>query len=319
MSKYDDQDGTASSHTPEQRTRAGGMDPTEQLRPDPDVLENGLPYISKSRVKKFLTCAAKFYWTYICGRRAPQNYHMVKGIKLHRTFEDFHLNLIDYVEREGDRPDRFTDLLPHYSEYTQWIEQLGSFMRFEERRWRESSGLNTWLPVEVEAEAWLGEPPQSWIDDNGTTEYVSGSPPIGDAPWMGRADLIAHTDSVPNVDGDGVTIIDYKTGSVPDKRYREEGIFTEGSYYGILFEPFFDIDAVAGYYPSEDTFISSPYPDPGRRDTINQAVLEMQNIPDAVNNNGPPDEFPHEEQPLCNYDGGGCLFYNICPSTWEAN
>jgi len=340
MSRYDNNEADPSADRPEP-TRLEGIDPERVLQPDEEVLENGLPYISKSRVKKYLKCPAKFYWTYICGERAPTNYYMERGSRLHETFEVFHLNLMDYVEENGERPERFADLLPHWRNYTQWIEQIGSFIRFEERRWNEVAdhiidvhgplrsdhdarvarqmGQDLWLPVEVEAEAWLGQPPESWVEDRGNPDYVSGEPPVGSAPWMGRADLIVDSRSLIGVDGDGVTIIDYKTGSIPDEKYRDTGIFLEGEYYGWLFERFFDVDAVAGYYPGADELIVSPYPDVERRETICEAVTGMQEMPEQVEGNGPPENFDSEPQPLCNYDGGNCHMFNICDSNWGLN
>lgn len=344
MSRYNSHDATKDSEATTRAKSSGGevlpgIEPGTALEITPEVAENGLPYISKSRIKTYVQCPAKFYWKYWCGEREPGTYYTEKGSRLHETFEDFHLNLFDYVDLNGERPDRFTQLLPHWRNYAQWLDQVGAFFLFEERRWREAynhvlnkrgpvagvyeEALEIWLPVEVEAEAWLGEPPASWVEANGEPDYVSGEPPVGDAPWMGRADLIVDSRSVPGVDGDGVTIIDYKTGSAPTVRYKDhgmleqilnEGIYLEGEYYGWLFENFYDVDAVAGYFPGDDELVVSPYPNKDRRRLIKRAVIGMQRDPE-VEGNGPPENFRHEEQPLCNYSTGNCWFYNICPST----
>jgi len=331
-----------------------GIDPGEILQPSPERLEAGIPYVSKSRIKTFVQCPAKFYWKYWCEHSTPGSIHTEKGWRLHDTFEQFHVNLMAYIEEHGERPDRFHELLPTWKHWSQWLEQFGAFIMFEERRWDTASdhvldkygeiftesdadaakqqALELWEPVEVEAEAWLGEPPAEWFDNDhvdADPDYVAGEPPVGDAPWMGRADLIVHTESVPGVEGSGVVIVDYKTGSCPTIRYDghpmleqivNEGIFLEGEYYGWLFElnPEFDheIDAVAGYYPQEDEFVVSPYPNQDRKFDIKKAVLGMQKQPELVKGNGPPENFDYEEQPLCNYSGGNCHFYNICGSTY---
>lgn len=317
-----------------------GISPDETLEVQPELREDGLPYISKSRLTTYIKCPAKFYWKYWCGHRTPDTIHTEKGSRLHEAFEDFHRNLAAYVEAHGERPARFTDLLPHYRQWAQWIEQVGAFFAFEERRWQATSEalygkpyftgwdewvLDHWLPIEVEAEAWLGDPPQSWVDEHGEPDYVSGEPPVGDAPWMGFADAILDSRSVPGVEGDGVTILDYKTGSCPTIRYAghdlldtilNEGIFLEGEYYGWLFEAFYDVDAVAGYYPGDDELVVSPYPNQERRRDIKRCVIGMQREPEETEGNALPTEYPYEEQPLCNYSSGNCHFYNICPSTW---
>ncbi|UBF22310.1 putative Cas4 nuclease [Halorubrum virus HRTV-11] len=350
MSRYNSHDATKDGEAttrakPSKAEALPGIEPGTTLEIMPEVAEGGMPYISKSRIKTFVQCPAKFYWKYWCGERGPGSYYTEKGSRLHETFEKFHLNLFDYLEVNDSRPDRFTDLLPHWRNYSQWLDQVGAFFLFEERRWQQSvheaaktdammpysAGRSLddyihdlWVPVEVEAEAWLGEPPESWVEANGEPDYVSGEPPVGDAPWMGRADLIVKTQSLPGVEGNGVTIIDYKTGSAPTVRYKDhgmleqilnEGIYLEGEYYGWLFENFYDVDAVAGYYPGDDELVVSPYPNKDRRRLIKRAVIGMQREPD-VEGNGPPENYPHEEQPLCNYSSGNCHFFNICPSTY---
>ena len=298
-----------------------GIDPDTDLEPSAATVSGGLPYVSKSRIKTWQQCPRKFYWKYWCDERPPGTYYTERGTQVHETFENFHLNLIEYIAEYDRRPDRFTPLLEDWQNYGQWTEMVGNFFRFEERRWKaalqslvddrfehdlDDSVLNRWEPVEVEAEAWLGKPPEDWQD---SADYVSGEPPVGDLPWMGRADLVADTRSVPGVSGNGVTIIDYKTGSVPDEQYRDKGIYLEGEYYGRLFETFYDVDAVAGYYPSADELITSPYPNRARYTDIERAVLGMQQAPDIEN-------YPVEQTPLCHYNNsqneGQCWFHPIC-------
>lgn len=293
--------------------------------------ENGAPYISKSRLKTFKTCPRSYYFKYICGNREPTNYYMKRGSQVHRAYENFHLNLSEYIKQNGQRPHRFASLMSDWEDFSQWLEpHIGNFWRFEERRWEtahdkveqavetipgdpgvdvEYTTLQSWEPVAVEAEAWLGEPPESWVEDRGEPDYVSGEPPVGDAPWMGFADVILNTASVPGVTGSGVVILDYKTGKVPDKQYREDGIFLEGEYYGMLFEEFFDVDGVAGYYPKADELIVSPYPSTDRQRDIKSAVLGMQKLASK-------DNYEINENPLCHYGHGKCFFYDECESTW---
>jgi len=256
---------------------------------------------------------------------------MKRGSQVHRAYENFHLNLSEYIKQNGQRPHRFASLMSDWEDFSQWLEpHIGNFWRFEERRWEtahdkveqavetipgdpgvdvEYTTLQSWEPVAVEAEAWLGEPPELWVEDRGEPDYVSGEPPVGDAPWMGFADVILNTASVPGVTGSGVVILDYKTGKVPDKQYREDGIFLEGEYYGMLFEEFFDVDGVAGYYPKADELIVSPYPSTDRQRDIKSAVLGMQKLASK-------DNYEINENPLCHYGHGKCFFYDECESTW---
>lgn len=278
-------------------------------------LENGLKHVSKSRISTYLKCPRKFFLKYWMDNRPPGSYHTTKGSRIHRAYENFHENLIEYVEEHGERPDRFAPLMENWRDYHQWLDpHIANFWLFEEKRWdlamdaarmdkldgdeRKTAtiALEYWLPVGVEVEGRLEKPP------------------AGDIPWMGYADAVLHAASVPGVDEDeGVVILDYKTGKVQDEKYREEGIYLEGEFYGWLFEedPEFEhkVVAVAGYYPQEDELVVSPYPDFDRRNVILDAVEGMQEPPELEN-------YEFKEQPLCHYKHGRCFFYNHCPSTW---
>lgn len=271
-------------------------------------LENGLQHVSKSRVKTYLQCPRKFFAKYWCDNRAPTSYHLTKGSRIHRAYEHFHENIIEYVDERGERPDRFAPLMENWRDYHQWLDpHIKNFWLFEETRWdlavdateTPEDALDLWMPVGVEVEGRLDEPP------------------VGDIPWMGYADAVLHAATVPDVDEDeGVVILDYKTGKTEDKKYRDEGIYLEGEFYGWLFEedPTFDhkVVAVAGYYPQNDDLVVSPYPDYDRRNTILDAVEGMQEAPDVEN-------YEYDEQPLCHYQSGRCFYYNDCPSTWGLN
>jgi hypothetical protein len=270
-----------------------------------DNWEDGLEHVSKSRIKTFLQCPRKFWLKYWCENRPPGSYHTTKGSRIHRAYEDFHLNLIEWVDENGTKPNRFAPLMGHWRDYHQWLDpHIENFWEFEETRWQlaldgsnsPEEALDLWLPVGVEEEGRLEEPP------------------VGDLPWMGYADAVLHAATVPQVEEtEGVVILDYKTGSVEDEKYRDEGIYLEGEFYGWLFEEDEEFEhkvvAVAGYYPQEDELVVSPYPDYERRNTIMDAVEGMQQPPDIEN-------YDYEEQPLCHYGDGRCFFFNDCPSTW---
>ena len=278
--------------------------------------EDGLEHVSKSRIKTFIQCPRKFWLKYWCDNRSPGSYHTEKGSQIHRAYEDFHENLIESVEETGERPSTFADLMGPWEDYAQWLDpHIKNFWLFEEQRWelaKEAAlneydhedhnkityarALKLWLPVGVEVEGRLEDPP------------------TGDIPWMGYADAVLHAATVPGIEADeGVVILDYKTGKVEDEQYRDEGIYLEGEFYGWLFQddPEFEheVVGVAGYYPQEDELVVSPFPNVGRRRMITEAVEGMQQPPDVEN-------YDYDEQPLCHYGSGRCFYYNECPSTW---
>lgn len=317
-------------------------------RPEVPDGKDTLDYVSKSRIKTFLQCPRKFMWKYWAETRPPGSIHTERGSQIHETFELFHENLLDHLDEHGDFPERFTPLLPDWESWAQWVEYIGEFFRFELRRknaahrevakvdammagLKQQNGLSDfdgewrhlWEPVGVETEFWVGGVPDSWERGDPSSRYVSsGDPPIGDIPWMGFADLIVNTPSVPGVEGNGVVIIDYKTGTAPTIKYEgkpwlednlNEGIFLEGEYYGWLAEEIdsfdYEVDAVAGYYPRNDEFIVSTYPDQNRRRDIKRAVLGMQRTPDIEN-------FGTSQSGLCHWNNrngeGQCFFHDVC-------
>lgn len=330
----------------------------ENLVPSQEKLERGLLYCSKSRVQTYLQCPAKFHWKYWCEHRPPGTVATERGSEIHEAFELFHVNLIEYLETPGaEYPERLAQFMPEdHSLWMQWLDPfVGNFLRFEKRRFREAFdsvvethgmpysnrdarqanqiALDRWKPIGVEQEFWLGEPPEEY--DRADPDYVDPrGPPVGDIPWMGKADLIAPTRSVPGIEGDGVVIIDYKTGTAPNVKYSPDAPFydevldgkmRETEFYGWLAErcPAFDheVDGVAIYYPKNDELMVGEFGVKERRFDIKRAVLGMQQRPEFED--GPmsdegrsavPENFEYVPQNLCTWDGGSCWFYNVCPS-----
>lgn len=322
-------------------TTIAGIEPGTELTVSDEKRERGLKYVSKSRIESWHQCPFKFALKYWMEHRPPGTFYTERGSEVHLIYEKFHNNLVDYIDKQGERPERFTKLMPQDGNETQWIEFIGSFLKFEERRWKESqrsidfaasripsSGLDTyretlnaWKPVEIEAEFWLGKPPDDY--KYADPDHIDSSgPPVGDIPWMGKADVILNSASVPGVTGSGVTIIDYKTGSCPTVKYEGAPFlddilnkkFRETEYYGWLAEDVYDVDAVGIYFPKNDELLIGEYGVKDRRFEIKQAALGMQEVPKELNNDGEPINFNRDQGNLCHWGDGCCYFYNICES-----
>lgn len=319
-----------------------GIDPGTELTVSEEKLEEGLSYVSKSRIQTYLQCKYKFFLKYWCEHRPPGTIHTERGSQIHEAFEIFHENLKDYLGKEGKLPERFTPLMPDdFGLTSQWLDYIGNFWSFELRRWKEANrsaefaasripagllednvALQAWEPLEVEAEFWMGEPPE---DYDGDPDYIDESgPPVGDIPWMGKADVVLNTASVPGLTGSGVTILDYKTGTAPNVKYSTnapfyddviDGVFRQTEYYGWMAEHVYDVDAVAIYYPRNDELMVGEYGNEERRWDIKSAALGMQKLPENIDDLGVPENFDYEEQNLCHWGNGKCHFYDICPST----
>lgn len=328
------------SHTD---TSLNGIEPGATLSVSDQKRERGLKYVSKSRIESYIQCKFKFFLKYWCQHRPPGTMATERGGQIHEAFEIFHENLMDYIEEHEEIPERFTPLMPDGYELTsQWLDFVGSFWEFELRRMDEATRTlnfafdrlpggavdfdeelrDAWTPLEVEAEFWLGEPPDDY--EYADPDHVNpDGPPVGDIPWMGKADVILNSASVPGVTGSGVTIIDYKTGKCPTIKYEGapfldevmDGKFRQCEYYGWMAEDVYDVDAVGIYYPRDDELVVGEYGVQERRFDIKNAALGMQERPEELDEDGVPANFGFEPQNLCHWDSGMCHFYNICPST----
>jgi len=173
-----------------------------------------------------------------------------------------------------------------------WIDWLHpyitNFIQWELDRAEAASSIDEWLPVEIEAEAW---------DDSKAT------------PWMGFADAIVPAGSITEIDtDDGVVIVDFKSGKTPDKKYRNKGIFLEGTFYSMLFEDEYDIAGVAGYFPKNNDFVVSP-PSEKRREFVEDTIAEIHECGSEKSNYIP------DTGPLCKWNTGDdeqCDYYSMC-------
>jgi len=259
-----------------------------------------IPYVSKSRVKKWLTCQEQFNFAYLKGYKEPGNIYTRRGTNVHEVFEDYYERAAEYVVDTGEYPTT-AEMVDFLGDPTEWADYLipymMNFLAFEARRVRDSPDPETWLPVAIETEGWLEDPLNR--GDEGI-------------PLMGYADAIYDVACFPEVPvSEGVVIVDFKTGKVPNEKYRDEGIYLEGQFYALLFEDEYDIAAVAGYYPKADEFIVSPLKE-RREQLIYDVVLAMHEV-----SGDPPGHLPISEQPLCYWgEDGQCAYYDICSSRW---
>jgi hypothetical protein len=263
-----------------------------------------------------------------------------RGSIVHRVFEKFHENLKDFIEEYDRTPKRFTPLMPRTGNEAQFLDYISNFWKFELRRLEEAKRsisfaesrvpggvidvdrvvLEAWEPLEVEAEFWMGEPPEGYERE---PDYVDPEgPPVGDIPWMGKADVVLNSASVPGVTGSGVTILDYKTGDCPTIKYEGapfldevmEELMLEVEFYGWLSSHAYDVDAVAIYYPRDDELVVGEFGVKERRFQIKDAALGMQELPEEMNEDGEPKNFERDESPLCHWGDGKCWYYDICES-----
>lgn len=267
---------------------------TKQLQEARENAEDGeLPYVSKSRLTKHIKCPRAFYFSYVLGIKEPENYHMVKGTRLHHVFEKYYENVLDHYASDfvehplPTSPWELQKFLPsEWQLYADFAPYIGNFFQFELTRATQCRTISEWVPVGIEAEEW---------------DYDQ------DPPWMGFADVILPAVSVPGInEDDGVAILDFKTGKTPDKKYRGEGIFTEGEFYGMLFESRYDVAGVAGYYPKNNDLVVSPL-SASRRDKIRDEISDMNGAEDK-------EDYPTDTGPLCKWDtkDGGCHYLPFC-------
>lgn len=265
--------------------------------------EYELPYISKSRVMQWIKNPEHFRLKYLEGIEPTETDAMVRGTRIHEAFEHYY----DYTLDNNAFPEDVVDGLPEDRQlWADFIEPyITNFLKWETGRREAVENESEYLPLAVEEERWID--PVLGLD--------------GEPEWMGLADVILPAESLPAapVDG-GVVIVDFKTGSVPDPEYRDEGIFTELAYYRLLFGDKYNVVATAAYYPREnETLVQPAFTDAAAeaKDRVFKAVTEMVQ---AVNDYDGSQKFEAKEGPLCKWgldEDQESDFYGICSQcTW---
>lgn len=279
-------------------------------------------HISKSRVKKVHTCEAQYRMSYVEGHKAPENKHMRKGSELHAAFEHYYgaakqQGAFDDVKATWEEvTDRIIDILPGATDDL-WgnfsSSHVLSFVGFEADRILRKSERLTFPAVEQEVR---------W-ENAGFADGV---------PLMGYVDAIYPAEGFPWTDNDdGVTIVDFKTGSVPDEDYRwDGGIYTELSFYDMVVRngTDYDVTGLAAYYPQEDEVLTLNVEEACDRGHVEvvEGTKQILRIHDE------PDSARAEANPLCCYGdekGQQCEFYapnkevdfeaGVCESDWGCN
>lgn len=278
------------------------------LRLYDEVGEYELPYISKSRVKQWLENPEHFRLKYLEGIEEPETGPMVRGSRIHETFEYYYGDVIADLRGGGSfTPEGgLSHRLPTDREL--WADfvapYVANFLVWEVGRWQESGrDPEKYLPRGVEEEHWR--------------DPILGIP--GEPEWMGLADVILPAASLPEVEADeGDVIVDFKTGSVPDEQYRSPGIYTELEYYVMLFEDQYDVVGAGAYYPREDEFIAQPETESFRGDVID-AAREMVQATESYEGD---EQFEINPGPLCKWGTGEdeeSSFYGVCSQcSWGA-
>lgn len=261
-----------------------------------------LPYISKSRVKQWLENPEHFRLKYLEEIKPSETQAMRRGSDIHETFETLYEYSVE--NRVYPYPELIEKALPAdrrmWADYTE--PYITNFIDWEHNRWEASGNqLKYYQPVAVEEEHWRD--PVLGLD--------------GEPEWMGLADVILPAAGVPEIDTDeGVVIVDFKTGSVPDEKYRSPGIYTELEYYVMLFEDKYDVVGAGAYYPREHTFLLQPDDEEHREDVLNAA----ENMVIATREYDGSDKFETKPGPLCKWGPGDdeeSALYGVCTQcTW---
>ncbi len=259
-------------------------------------------YLSKSRLKTWVTCPRKFYFKYVMELETETTESMIRGTAVHELIEAYYENAEEYA-KENDEPPKTLFSLLASDERDDWREYLdpylAHFLGFERRRWENADSMEDWLPIAIEEEMW---------------EQVFDDTPV----LMGYADAMLPAASFSDEEvplNTGCVLIDFKTGT-PNKRYmghEDGGVYLDLAYYSILFESEFDIVAVGAYYPKTDTLVTSPVSEERQR-FVEQISREITNADeDSV------EDYSLNEAPLCAWgedEDERCEFYEECPSTW---
>lgn len=260
-----------------------------------------LPFISKSKIMQWVKNPEHFRLKYIEGFRTGETIHTDKGTRIHDSIEQYYIGARELYDETGLPPGELDAYLP--DDRSMWadfiVPHIVNFFEFEHGRIEAAPSVEEWVPVGMEEEYW---------DDE------------RDPPWEGTVDAVFKASSVPQVDSDeGYVIVDWKTGSLADKKYRTDGIYMELEFYKMLFEKKYEPLHVGAFYTKPGEFIQPPAQSRrGRRAKLLKAAEEMAY---HVDNYDEHDHFETKPGPLCGWDADdpSCRsqLYGMCPCTWN--
>lgn len=260
-------------------------------------------YLSKSRLKTWVSCPRKYYYNYIEEIETEETESMVRGTKIHELIEEYYKNAEEYAKDHNEPPTTMFSLLNDdvHEDWRDYLDPyLAHFLGFERRRWENVDDIDDWLPIAIE---------------EGMYEEVFEDIP----PLTGYADALLPASSFKDgevSDNEGSVLVDFKTGEPKSEKYMSHengGVQLDLAYYKVLFESDFDIRAVAGYYPKTDTLVVSTVDEEKKRfiEEISRKISEA----DEDN----PEDYPLKMGPLCAWgeeEDERCEFYDQCPSSW---
>lgn len=260
-------------------------------------------YLSKSRLKTWVSCPRKFYYNYVEEIETEETESMIRGTKIHELIEAYYENAEEYAQSNDEPPTTMFSLIDD-SVHDDWREYLdpylAHFLGFERRRWDNVDSMDDWVPIAIE---------------EGMYEQVFDDMP----PLTGYADALLPAASFDKSDvpeTDGSVLVDFKTGEPKSEKYRSHengGVQLDLAYYKVLFESDFDIKAVAGYYPKTDTLVVSTVEEEKER-FVEEIATKISEADEDD-----PEDYPLKMGPLCAWGEGEnerCEFYDQCPSTW---
>lgn len=261
--------------------------------------EYELPYLSKSRIMQWQKDKEHFRLKYLEGYKEKETGAMVRGTEIHESIEAHYHN-----QRANTSAELWDEsLLP--DDRTLWadhIEEFTNFLNWESDR--RASVHENFLPLGVEEEVW--HDPVLGLD--------------GEPEWMGIADAVLPSASVPSIDADeGVTIVDFKTGSVPEEQYRDDGILMELAYYEIVFSEKYDVTGTAAYYPTPNEIITRRAGTENASEHTERVLSAAESMIKAVREYEGNEKFEHEPGPLCKWGTGDdeeSAFYRITDCVW---
>lgn len=259
-------------------------------------------YLSKSRLKTWISCPRKYYYKYIKDIKTEKTESMIKGTKIHELIEAYYINAKNYAENNNEPPTTLFSLLDNdvHDDWREYLDPyLANFLGFERRRWENTESIDNWIPIAIE---------------DGMYEEV-----FEDLPQLtGYSDVLLPAASFSDSDvsdNNGSVLIDFKTGEPKSEKYRSHtngGVQLDLAYYKILFESKYDIRSVGGYYPKTDTLVISEVNEEKRR-FIKDISEKISEADDDI------DDYPINMGPLCAWgedDDDRCPYYDRCSSSW---
>ena len=254
--------------------------PERSVEVDPGVAPRPLRW-SASSVSTFEQCPLKLWWGKVAGWQEGPSIATAAGSAVHGALEDL------FRLEPAERTEQFAGAALARALEGARDELAAAEVPFEQVRSKAESALEVYWQVE--------DPTAIDVVADGVEREVG--PQLGDVPFVGFVDRIAHSAT-------GVRVTDYKTGAAKP-RYFGPYFRQQYLYAAALIDSGVDVTEIELLFLADGRRVTRPVYDAA----LDRAVGTLQSVAEAGAAMAQQGVWTARQSPLC----GWCSFESVCP------